>query len=348
MSRNLQKTLSRRDFCTSVLGISVGSRLLMAEENRESTVLEQSTTAIKNMVNQTAGGKQFWADEWFFHDWRIQRNVLTDHYRLLDGTNRRHASGTFATCREKLDEIRRRDRLPPMEGKGVVLLHGLFRTRSSMDLLRASIAKTGCYSVFCMGYPTTRGSVFDHAQSLDSVIRSLEGIREINFVAHSLGNLVVRHWLKNLADQKRSLPAGQEFGRMVMLTPPNHHPQIATKLIRGALAEFVAGSAAEQLASGWESLEPQLATPPFEFGILAGGKGDGHGFNPLLPGDDDGVVTVESTLLAGARDFRLLPLLHSFFMKDEKVQEYTVQFLRHGYFETADKRQPITTTLTVE
>ena len=33
----------------------------------------------------TMGGKQFWADELFFHQWRIQRNVLTGHYRLLDG-----------------------------------------------------------------------------------------------------------------------------------------------------------------------------------------------------------------------------------------------------------------------
>ena len=50
-----------------------------------------------------------------------------------------------------------------------------------------------------MGYPTTRGSVDSHARSLDSVVRSLEGMSEINFVAHSLGNLVVRHWLNNLA-----------------------------------------------------------------------------------------------------------------------------------------------------
>ena len=76
------------------------------------------------------------------------------------------------------------------------------------------------------------------------------------------------------------------------------------------------------MATGWEALEPKLATPHFEFGILAGGKGDGRGYNPLIPGDDDAVVTVESTRLAGARDFRVLPVLHSFFMNDKRVQEY--------------------------
>ena len=128
----------------------------------------------------------------------------------------------------------------------------------------------------------------------------------------------MRHWLQDLADEERTLPAGQTFGRMVMLAPPNHQPQLATKLVRGALAKFVAGPAAQQMATGWESLAPKLATPHFEFGILAGGKGDGRGYNPLLPGDDDAVVTVESTRLAGARDFRVLPVLHSIFMNDKQ------------------------------
>jgi hypothetical protein len=228
-----------------------------------------------------------------------------------------------------------------MEGKAVVVLHGLFRTRSAMSPMCASIKEAGGHSLFCMGYPTTRGGVTEHARSLDSVIRSLEGITEINFVAHSLGNLVVRHWLQDLAVAKRSLPAGQSFGRMVMLAPPNHQPQLATKLVRGALAKFVAGDAAEQMATGWETLSPKLGTPHFEFGILAGGKGDERGFNPLLPGDDDGVVTIESTRLAGARDFRRLPVLHSFFMNDKTAREYTVRFLNHGHFESLDTRQPI-------
>jgi hypothetical protein len=228
-----------------------------------------------------------------------------------------------------------------MNGKAVIILHGLFRTRSAMASLRSAILAAGDYNVFCMGYPTTRGNVHDHAQALESAVRSLEGITEISFVAHSLGNLVVRHWLGDRAANNVELPTGQSFGRMVMLAPPNHHPEIAAKLIRGTLIQFVTGAAAEQLATGWEKLEPNLATPHFEFGILAGGKGDDRGYNPLIPGDDDGVVTVESTRLTGARDFRRLPVLHSFFMDNKQVQELTVQFLSEGHFESDDKRQPV-------
>jgi pimeloyl-ACP methyl ester carboxylesterase len=332
--------MNRRQFYAAVFAAWGAGRL----RRNEPLLAAEPDLAIPkwmNVTNKTAGGKQFWADVWFFHDWRIQRHALTGHCRLLDGTNRRHAWGTLETCRETLDDIRGRDGLPPMHGKAVIILHGLFRTRSSMARLRDAIAGSGDYSTFCMGYPTTRGSLADHARALDSVVRSLEGIAEINLVAHSLGNLVVRHWLKDLAEENRSLPAGQKFGRMVMLAAPNRQPQLATKLLRWQFATFIAGPAAEQLAIGWDALEPRLTTPPFEFGILAGGKGDGRGYNPLLPGDDDGVVTVEGTRLTGARDFRCLPVLHSFFMNDRRVHEMTKTFLEHGYFESDETRQPV-------
>ena len=74
---------------------------------------------------------------------------------------------------------------------------------------------------------------------------------------------------------------------------------------------------------------------------MAGGKGDNNGYNPLIPGDDDAVVTVESTKLPGARDFRVLPVLHTFFMDDKRAQELTLHFLNHGHFESEGKRQPI-------
>jgi pimeloyl-ACP methyl ester carboxylesterase len=333
--------LTRRGFGIAALAATFGARRAMSEETAVEKAFAPEIDAMQYFSSKTSGGKQFWADEWFFHGWHIQRHALTHHCRLLDAENLRHCSGSFKDCRAALDEIRTRDKLPPMEGKAVIILHGLFRNRGSMDSLRAALVAAGGYSVFCMGYPTTRGSVADHAKSLDSAIRSLEGITEINFVAHSLGNLVVRRWLQDMAAESHALPEGQTFGRMVMLTPPNHQPHLATKLVRGAFANFVAGQSAQQMATGWKSLEPKLATPQFEFGILAGGRGDAKGYNPLIPGDDDAVITVESTRLIGARDFRVLPVMHSSFMHDRKVHEHVIKFLAEGHFETAETRRPI-------
>ena len=38
-----------------------------------------------NIRSKTLGGKQFWTDYLVQHAWRIQRNEVTNHYRLLSG-----------------------------------------------------------------------------------------------------------------------------------------------------------------------------------------------------------------------------------------------------------------------
>ena len=289
----------------------------------------------------TMGGKQFWADELFFHQWRIQRNVLTGHCRLLDEKNYRHESGTFEQCRAELTRIGRRRKIPPMRGKAVIVLHGLFRSRASMEKLCASLRHNSDYTVLNVGYPSTRRNVGGHARALGRILENLDGIEEINFVAHSMGNIVIRHYL---ADQTKLRPDGRvdpRLKRFVMLTPPNQGSLVALAMPENSVLESLTGDVVRQLGQDWAKLEGKLATPGFEFGILAGGRGDERGYNPLLPGDDDGTVTVAHAQLAGAHDFAVLPLLHSSFVGSEKVAEYTLRFLKKGYFISATRRQPI-------
>ena len=77
---------------------------------------------------KTLGGRQFWADVRFFRGWRIQRHVFTGHFRLLDPRNGRHAFGSFETCLATLEEIKRREKLPPMSGKAVIAIHGILHS----------------------------------------------------------------------------------------------------------------------------------------------------------------------------------------------------------------------------
>lgn len=300
---------------------------------------EAASTGYLNAMTPTLGGRQFWADEWCYQDWHIQRNVFTDHCRLLDGRNVRHAWGSFDECKNKLRRICTERNLPPMRGPAVVVLHGLFRSAASMRHMARYLSDQGRYTVFNINYPTTRGSVADHAGSLAKVIDSLEGIDEINFVAHSLGNLVVRHYL---ADHSRpGLTPDARIKRMVMLGPPNQGAQMAAALGKYKLFHLVAGKSASGLGRDWTQLEKNLATPSFPFGILAGGSEQPTGYNPLLEGDNDLVVSVATTRLAGAADFAVLPVLHTLMMDDPQVQAYTLRFLQHGYFVNDHARQPI-------
>ena len=229
---------------------------------------------------------------------------------MLDGNNLRYASGTFAQCRDVLEQIKRERSLPPMRGSAVILLHGIADTRNQMGGLARYLEDKGGYRIFNVSYPSTRQSIAAHARALASVVEHLDGKDEINFVGYSLGNLVIRHYFADHLRQRKG-HADPRFARMVMLGPPNHGSELATSLGDNKLFELILGKSGQELGQLWVWEESSLASPPMEFGIVAGGLGDDRGFNPLLPGDDDGVVTVASTRLAGASDFVIVPAIHA-------------------------------------
>ena len=295
---------------------------------------------LPNIEGPTLGGLQFWADVALLHQYRIQQNSFTEHFRLLDPDDRRLASGTLEFCQSELERIAEERAIEPMRGEVVLVLHGLFRTRGAMQGLCDYLRENTSYEVIAVGYPSTRGGVGDHAQSLASVMRSLNGVERVHFVAHSLGNLVIRHYLSDIKENppESSLPP---VGRFVMLAPPNYQPVIAMKLGPLDFSGQIGGPALRELSSGWEQLEPHLATPQTEFGVIAGGRDGRLMNNPLVSGDSDLVVSVESTRLVGARDFRLVSAEHTFLMDNADVQRMTAEFLNHGYFESESTRQPI-------
>ena len=293
-----------------------------------------------NLVMPTMGGTQIWTDELVHGEYRIQRNVLTGHYRLLDDQDKRLAWGTIDQCQTRFEQVSAERKVPPVRGKVVILLHGLGRSKAVVQPIGEYLREKGGYTTICMNYASMREGVEQHAQALARVVDHLQDVEELNFVCHSLGNIVVRHYL---ADEARRPPSTKRppLKRIVMLGPPNNGALIARRLQGTGLFELIAGRSGQALGNGWDDLVGNLATPACEFGIIAGGKGNEKGNNPLLPGDDDLVVTVAETRLAGAADFMIVSRRHSSLLKDEDVQAATLRFLKQGCFRADGKREPI-------
>ncbi|MBD3674287.1 MAG: alpha/beta fold hydrolase [Planctomycetaceae bacterium] len=283
---------------------------------------------------QTMGGRLFWGDVYFFHEWKIQQNVFTGHYRLLNGKDVRKASGTYGECLDALLEIRKEQNLEPMTGKAVILVHGIIRSSRSFDKLKKRLVKEG-YQVFGFNYPSTRVPITDASRYLERVLTSFDGIEQIDFVVHSMGGLVVRCYLKNCEQ------VDPRIRRMVMLGVPNQGAGIADKVKSWPVYKLLYGPAGQQLVTDSEGLIPQLPVPEFEFGIIAGARGTEKGFNPLIPGDDDGTVELEHTKLPGAADFMKVSALHSFLMGHPAVIDATVRFLEEGKFRANEPAQPL-------
>ena len=280
----------------------------------------------------TLGGMQFWGDVSYFQGYKIQRQVFTGHYRLLDKNNRRYQSGSLEDCQKTMMQLHKSQDLKPDSGHAVIYLHGIGRSSRSMRPILAAMPTNGFVHV-PFEYPSTRVPLEQSASYLHSMIESLTDVSKISFVVHSMGGLVVRRYLKDHNDPR--------LHRCVMLGTPNSGAELADMLKRNMFFRTVYGPAGQELVTDPNGTICGLPTPAFEFGIIAGGKGDDKGFNPLLPGDDDGTVTITSARLPGAADFLRIPKLHSFLMSDETAIAAVQCFLEHGRFSMDREPAPI-------
>lgn len=284
----------------------------------------------------TLGGLQFWADVHLFRDWRIQLNVRSGQHRLLDGSNFQHAVGTYQQCLDALAELRDRLEFQAWRGESVVLLHGLIRTRYCMRPLAVHLESRG-YRVYSPGYPSTQISIGSHARNLQRVIESIEGPDPIHLVGFSMGGLIARAYLELGPDPR--------IHRLVTIGTPNQGADRASSLHRFGLLQPI-GPAAIQLVSGPDGIVHQLSSNPtattgVEVGVIAAGGPYGKGYSFTLPPDNDGVVTVASTLLAGARDFHLVRGFHAVLPSLLTVRNAVTRFLRFGYFRHEGDRREI-------
>lgn len=277
-----------------------------------------------NLAIPTPGGLQFWADVFWFAGWRIQENVYTGHYRLLDPGNVRRAWGSREACRTAFERLRTSEGLVMEDEHLVILLHGLGRTRESLSRMKWALRHAG-YMTASIAYPSTRRTIGEHADQLTGVLDRLEGVSTVSFVTHSLGGIVVRCTLARDARWEKTI----RVNRLVMLAPPSHGSALAEGLEDFLPAQLVLGPTAGELAVDELRSIPE---PECSFGIIAAGGPGSDGWNPMLPGDDDGIVSVEETRLEGAEDFLLVRGLHTFFMNDPDVIAATVRFLDTGRF----------------
>ncbi len=284
-----------------------------------------ATEAPVNIPLPTLGGKQIWADEFIHAGWRIQKNVVSGHYRLLDADDVRRAWGTYGQCRTAFSGYRAEHRLEHRNRHLIILVHGLGRSAGMFADLTEVLRGDG-YEAVAVNYASTRESITAHAGHLAQVIADLDGIDRVSFVTHSMGGLVVRALLAR-PDVRDS---GIGFGRLVMIAPPNRGSAIA-----GALEDV---TVYRWLTTGTgPGLTPEgagaLPVPAIEFAVIAGGRGDGIGFNPFLDGDDDGVVTVEETKLDAGRDFLIVPSPHGMVDDHPATIQSVRNFLKYGRFE---------------
>jgi pimeloyl-ACP methyl ester carboxylesterase len=206
------------------------------------------------------------------------------------------------------------------EPEVVILVHGLWVHGALMELLRRRIARCG-YRALTYSYPSMRFTLTENAECLARYCRGI-GAARLNFVAHSLGGLVVLRMLERAAQLR--------IGRIVLAGTPCGGSCAARCLVRLPVGRALLGHS----LSEWLGCEQPLLPFPYDIGVIAGRLGIGLG--RLVAHDmerpNDGVVSVAETRLPQMRDHIVLNVNHTGMLFSPAVVQQICEFIRRGAF----------------
>ena len=216
----------------------------------------------------------------------------------------------------------------------VVLISPLLAPSLIMAPLASRLRDEG-FAATIFAYPSYREDIPSNAARLAAFLQE-HGEAEVDVVAFSMGGIILR-WAAN----NHALP---RIRRAVLVGTPNQGARMAKKANDwfGDLFPLFWGKCARQLQPGDLGLCQRAGrlAEDTELGIIAGGTGRERGVNPILPGDNDRVVTVAETWLEGTDDFVLVRRPHGPLILSTETARLTAHFLREGAFQPGGLRTP--------
>lgn len=218
---------------------------------------------------------------------------------------------------------------------GVLTLHGLARTKLSMASLARYLRQKG-YLVANPGYPSRRHEVPDLAdmvipRGVDSLRR--QGADIIHVVSHSMGGILLREYMN-----REQIP---EFGRAVMLCPPNRGSELVDLFSKRWWFRLYNGPAGCSLGTSSKDIPSRLGPVSFPTGVIIGNRPLNPIFARLLVGENDGKVSVARSGVEGMLDQLVVPCGHTFIMNNALVRTQVVHFLENGCFRSDHGEQGV-------
>ncbi len=206
----------------------------------------------------------------------------------------------------------------------VILLHGMMRTKRSMNSIEKELRTSGYY-ILNITYPSNRLSIESIVEYIHKeIMQNLKEVSKIHFVGYSLGGLVIRAYLQKYKPKN--------LGRVVMVGTPNKGSESADKFKNLWLYKKLIGPAGQQLVTDQDTFKHIFGKVFYPLGIIAGSVAIDPINYMIIPKPNDGKVSVESTKLKGMADHIVIKTNHTFMARNSKVIKQILHFLKKGKF----------------
>jgi pimeloyl-ACP methyl ester carboxylesterase len=208
----------------------------------------------------------------------------------------------------------------------VVLLHGLGRTKMTMLPLAGYLSFSG-YDVVNIDYPSRKKPIGDLVEDISRTLeeRHLDPSRKVNFVGYSMGGLMIRAYI--------SKHRPSNLGSVVMIGTPNQGSEVADFLKDYSFYKKYFGPAGQQVTTDQRPIQGLLGDIDYDLGVIAGQLSvDPISSLLIIPGSNDGKVSVERTKVANMKDHIVINTTHTFMPDNPVVMQQVRHFIEHGRF----------------
>lgn len=212
--------------------------------------------------------------------------------------------------------------------KQVIILHGIAMNRLWMSGLARHLENAG-WGVHNISYPSRHKNfealVDQHIAPAIEAATAKGGT--VDIVAHSMGGILTRLYAQKYGPRK--------IGRAVLIGTPNHGSEVADFLRDVPLFKWHFGATGAALGTAPEDIHAVLGPVNFDCGVIAGTNHVIHfptSYIVNIPRPNDGIVSVESTKIAGMADHATVHGDHSLLVWMPSVWQLVRQFLETGAF----------------
>ncbi len=204
--------------------------------------------------------------------------------------------------------------------KAIVLAHGLFMKKGVMSFLKSEFLKKG-YDVYNFSYNTRTFN----GETIQDFKRYVDFIpnKEIYFVGHSMGGLLMRHYFSNYKPKFKDTC-------IVTLGTPHKGSSFGDTVGKSPLGAILGTAASSGVSKGLPPWNPDLA----DLGCIVGIKNIGLNiFFNSSKNEGDGTVLVKEAIAENSKAHTFVDANHTMLVYSKEVVDLTDRFIRNRNFD---------------